>query len=439
MRPARQNPTRLADLAPENDPAKVALLIQSARQAPDEALPLVKWRIQNTLRRRTEWNRRGLRLVLAGVLVFLAGGIVGAIAGPLLGSRRRSAPPKPGATSSPAQAVRHSHRPVAAQAIPSPPADEPLPTTEAPGLPAPAAPPETKPVGTSDLSAKPEAMVAQGAKRTVPAAVSKVVGARPSTVVQTTQAPLAKPASVLPPPPDKASLEPLASETPIPTGRIALRDSPVAPTREQNPPSESRPTFPSQPGGSEEPRQPPTTVAHVAPPPDEQALLKTALQRLRTAHDPVSALAALDEHRMRFPSGGLAPEAAMLRAEALLQIGRKGEALAELDRLSLGQMPNSDERYVVRGELRAAVGRWREALGDFDVVLRGHAGEKPDIGAAVDMRLRDRFERALWGRALARSRLGDDAGARADLQECLRRFPRGRFASEATRLLGEQR
>jgi hypothetical protein len=43
----------LADLAPENDPAKVALLIQSARQAPDEPLPLVKWRIQNTLRRRS--------------------------------------------------------------------------------------------------------------------------------------------------------------------------------------------------------------------------------------------------------------------------------------------------------------------------------------------------------------------------------------------------
>jgi tetratricopeptide (TPR) repeat protein len=167
--------------------------------------------------------------------------------------------------------------------------------------------------------------------------------------------------------------------------------------------------------------------------------LATAVRRLRTAHDPASALAALDDYRVRFPGGALAPEAAMLRAEALLQIGRKGEALAELDRLSLGQMPNSDERYVVRGELRAAVGRWREALGDFDVVLRGHAGEKAEIGAATDVRLRDRFERALWGRALARSRLGDNTGARADLQECLRRFPRGRFASEATRLLGEQR
>jgi tetratricopeptide (TPR) repeat protein len=129
----------------------------------------------------------------------------------------------------------------------------------------------------------------------------------------------------------------------------------------------------------------------------------------------------------------------MLRAEALLQIGRKGEALAELDQMSLGQMPNSDERYVVRGELRAAVGRWREALGDFDVVLRGHTGEEAEIGVVTDMKLLDRFERALWGRALVRSRLGDDAGARADLQACLRRFPHGRFASEAARLLGAHR
>jgi TolA-binding protein len=211
------------------------------------------------------------------------------------------------------------------------------------------------------------------------------------------------------------------------------------PAREQSSQSESRPAFPSQPGSSEKSSPPPPTVANPAPPPDEHALLKTALQRLRTAHDAASALAALDDYRVRFPNGGLAPEAAMLRAEALLQIGRKGDALAELDRLSLGQMPNSDEPHVLRGELRAAVGRWREALADFDVVLRGHAGEKAEIGAATDMKLRERLERALWGRALARSRLGDDGGARADLQECLRRFPGGRFASEATRLLGEQR
>jgi len=70
----------------------------------------------------------------------------------------------------------------------------------------------------------------------------------------------------------------------------------------------------------------------------------------------------------------------MLRAEALLQIGRKGDALAELDRLSLAQMPNSDEPHVLRGELRAAVGRWREALADFDVVLPVMPGKAPKSG-----------------------------------------------------------
>jgi len=74
MRSRFRELTRLADLPPENDPTKVALLIQSARQAPDEALPLVKWRIQNTLRRRTEWSHRGVRLVFVGALIFLVGG-----------------------------------------------------------------------------------------------------------------------------------------------------------------------------------------------------------------------------------------------------------------------------------------------------------------------------------------------------------------------------
>jgi tetratricopeptide (TPR) repeat protein len=225
-----------------------------------------------------------------------------------------------------------------------------------------------------------------------------------------------------------------------PAGRIAMRDPAIVPADKQNVPPEISLALPIQPDSFANQLQWPTSPdPHVAPPPNEHALLTTVLRRLRTEHDPVSALAALDDYRLRFPSGGLAPEAAMLRAEALLQIGRKGDALDELDRLSLGRMPNSDERYVLRGELRAAVGRWREALGDFDIVLRGHAEGKTEIGAATDMKLRDRLERALWGRALARSRLGNDAGARADLQECLRRFPRGRFASEATRLLGGQR
>jgi hypothetical protein len=381
MRPCRQNPTRLAELPPEDDPVGVALLIQSARQAPDEPLPLVKWRIRNSLRRRSEWNRRGLRLALVGALVFFAGSVVGAIAVPLLRSRPRPAPPEPAETHPSSQAVRHSHRRVLTPAIPAPPADQPIVPAEPPAVPAPAALPETRSVAALDTSAKAKAASAPVAPAVSVARMSKVAALPPSTALKTTRAPLVEPASLVPTPP-----------------------------------------------------------VEVSPPrPDEHSLLSTAVRRLRTAHDPESALAALDDYRVRFPSGALVPEAAMLRAEALLQMGRKGEALAELDRLSLGQMPNSDEHHVLRGELRAAVGRWPEALGDFDSVLRGHAGEKADIGAPTDAKARGRLERAMWGRALARSRLGDDAGARADLRECLRLFPRGRFAPEAARLLGEHR
>jgi hypothetical protein len=428
----------LAELAPENDLAGVALLIQSARQAPDEPLPLVKWRIRNSLRRRSEWNRRGLRLALVGALVFLAGSVVGAIAVPLLGSRLRSAPPEPAETHLPSQAVRHSHRRVPARAIPAPAADESLVPAEPSALAAQAVPPETKPEAASHISATAKAVAAPVAPVAAVARASKVEALHPSTVLERTRVPLAEPAlPAVPLPPAEASPPPLVSGTSTSAAQIALGYSPIVPPRQQNFPSESRLAFASPPGSSEKLPALPLTAPNPAPPPDEHALLTTAVRSLRTAHDPVSALATLDDYRVRFPNGGLAPEAAMLRAEALLQIGRKGEALAELDRLSLAQMPNSDERYVVRGELRAAVGRWREALGDFDVVVRGHAGKGADIGAATDMRLRDRFERALWGRALARSRLGDDTGARADLQECLRRFPRGLFAPEAARLLGE--
>ena len=70
-------------------------------------------------------------------------------------------------------------------------------------------------------------------------------------------------------------------------------------------------------------------------------------------------------YRQRFPSGELAPEAARLRAEARLLLGRKATLLDELDRSLLGETA-SDEWVVLRGELRAAAGRWQAALADFD-------------------------------------------------------------------------
>jgi hypothetical protein len=162
--------------------------------------------------------------------------------------------------------------------------------------------------------------------------------------------------------------------------------------------------------------QPPSPIAL------EQGLLANALRSLRKQHDARGALDLLDQHARGFPGTALGPEATMLRAEALLGLGRNAEALTELDRLSLGSTPKPGDRLVLRGELRAAAGRWREALNDFDTQL-------------VDATSPDLTERALWGRAATRSHLGDEAGARADLARYLRTYPSGRFAARAAALL----
>ena len=161
----------------------------------------------------------------------------------------------------------------------------------------------------------------------------------------------------------------------------------------------------------------------------EQALLGQAIRTLRDGHDALSALALLAQYADRFPGGAFASEATVLRIEALLALDRRHDALVLLEGVSLASLPNQDEQRVVRGELRAADRRWREAEEDFDDALRGR-----DLPAASP-RARGLQERALWGRAAARSRLGDQAGARADLERYLRVFPAGRFASASASLL----
>jgi hypothetical protein len=161
----------------------------------------------------------------------------------------------------------------------------------------------------------------------------------------------------------------------------------------------------------------------------EQTLLSRAMRTMRDSDDARTALALLAQHAEQFPEGALIPEATMLRIEALLALGRRGEALSVLDRAKIASLPNRDEQLVVRGELRAAKGRWREAKQDFDRALRD--GRMP----AASARARDLQERALWGRAAARSRLGDQDGARADLSLYLRHFPGGQFARSATSLV----
>ena len=201
-----------------------------------------------------------------------------------------------------------------------------------------------------------------------------------------------------------------ATSRPAPV-RLARRDS-MPPLRPGPPPAPEAPVTPAMPS--------PIAV--------EQALLGDILKLLRTEHNPKAALALLDEHAKRFPETVLAPEAWMFRAEALLGMGRKAEALSVLDGLPLASMPSRNERLALRGELRSAAGRWQEAREDFE-------GPLSALKSGIDARSREVVERALWGRASARSHLGDEAGARADLVLYLREFPSGRFSTQAAALL----
>jgi len=167
----------------------------------------------------------------------------------------------------------------------------------------------------------------------------------------------------------------------------------------------------------------------------QQALLFQAIRSLRSLRRPDQALAALDEYVARFPNGSLLPEANRLRTEALLALGHAPAALDELNRGLGHRTTGGHEHRLVRGELHARAGHWREALEDFDAVVRVRSVHGPAPGTAA-VKPGELLERALWGRASARSHLSDDLGAREDLRQYLRHFPDGRFAAEASRLLG---
>jgi tetratricopeptide (TPR) repeat protein len=169
---------------------------------------------------------------------------------------------------------------------------------------------------------------------------------------------------------------------------------------------------------------PPAAPTDAIRPPAEATLLAQAIRTLRVDGDAGAALNLLDQRQTRFADGALSPEASAVRIEALLRLGRADAALADLDRLPLHAMPRRDEWHVVRGELRAQAGRWSSAEADFATAL----GHLPGAGG-------DLAERALWGRAVARSYQGSVANARADALEYLRRFPSGRFAGLAHQAL----
>jgi hypothetical protein len=160
--------------------------------------------------------------------------------------------------------------------------------------------------------------------------------------------------------------------------------------------------------------------------PSDQVLLGLAMRKLRWEHDPSAAFAALQEHEREYPKSALRGERTELEVEALLALHRDAEALGRLDAMSLDQLPRSGERFVLRGELRAGVRRWQDATADFDQALARVSGAPAW------------HERALWGRGVTRLRCGEREAGLADIEAYRDRYPHGRFAAEAGKLLSRR-
>jgi hypothetical protein len=128
--------------------------------------------------------------------------------------------------------------------------------------------------------------------------------------------------------------------------------------------------------------------------------LKEIVRALRVDRAPDRALALLDRHASELGGSAFAEESLLLRVEAMLALGQRDAVLRLLDGTSLVDAATSHTLLLIRGELRASVNRCAEGIGDFDLVLT-RALRPP--------------RQALLGRARCKERLGDLAGARADL------------------------
>jgi hypothetical protein len=203
---------------------------------------------------------------------------------------------------------------------------------------------------------------------------------------------------------------------------------PVPAPQRNDPPHATRPygTHPLPTGKPAEPpaQNPQIDLTPRAPQIDpalggEAQLLAKAMQADRLGQ-PTHALELLDERDRRFGVGTLGPEATLLRVRSLRRVSRDGEALELLDHLP---PPMPALAYLERAELRVAAGRIRDALSDYQAVLKGH-----DEAAA---------ERALYGRAMCEERLGLTEAARDDFKQLVLLYPDGTFIDAARRALSK--
>ena len=168
----------------------------------------------------------------------------------------------------------------------------------------------------------------------------------------------------------------------------------------------------------------PSVPARGASPGDatEADLLGRAFRQLRSQGDATGALRTLDQYVVRFPRGALAGEARIARAEALIALDRRAEALPVLETIEQGGGVLTRDVRVTRGELRATAGRCVLAEEDFAAVLA-----VTDEDAAGG--------RALYGRASCALLAGDNETARRDLTRYLILHAGGALAPVARRAL----
>jgi hypothetical protein len=223
--------------------------------------------------------------------------------------------------------------------------------------------------------------------------------------------------------PGSAPVPPLASDPVGQLGQLGthqpMRHAGAGVRANAAPAPASAPVTPEPaPPRAQVPEAPPTKAT-------EAGMVAEALSQLRQQGDPRAALVTLDAYGRAFPHGVLETEAVRTRLEAVIRLDDRKAALALLDAMpGLSDEPGTD-LLLTRAELRAAAGRFREALADFSQVVEGEGGAP----AAS--------ERALYGRAVCLGRLAEEDRARADLLAYERRFPSGRFATEVRRLLSE--
>jgi hypothetical protein len=379
-RPSPVEPNRLRDLPPDEDLVGVAELIDAASPLP-ELTAADRQRIRGDLgralsrshSRRVRWWRLRLSPALVVILAMVSAGVGGAAVQSIVTGRRSAGegPDRERAAAAPGGSTHHkARRPGKVVAAADPALDS---------APAPEDAPVTVPVEEAPAVAPVEAPAIAPAG--VPASATAAPGAVARRGVERGA---------------------IAASTARPPDRVAA------------------------PGGPPSGFEPPPLEAQPLPLSPEAAGLADAIRVLRRDGDANAALALLDRQRARFPHGPLAPEVTAVRIEALLKANRAASALVELDAFPMESVPGHAEWRVARGELRANVGRWRDAEADFGAALaRLSEGTRADLA-----------ERALWGRGVARARRGEIAGAEADYALYLERFPDGRFATQVRLALG---